>query len=116
VKPSLPVSEVLATEKQKGIPDPLDAPSLSDNLRVPFGSTGHATEHAFPLTEAHAREQIAIVGTMMGLEIAAGVEKALGVRLSAMDLAIGLSIEQLADAVLRAIAGTAGMASAERAA
>jgi hypothetical protein len=114
VKPSLPVPEVLATEKQRGISDPLEAPSLSDNLRAPFGSTGHAAEHASLLAEPRVREPIAIVRTIMGLEIAAGVEKALGVRLSAMDLAIGPSIEQLAGTVLRAIAGMAGMASAER--
>jgi NAD(P)-dependent dehydrogenase (short-subunit alcohol dehydrogenase family) len=54
--------------------------------------------------------------SIMGLEIAAGVEKDLGLRLSAMDLAIGPSIEQLAETVLRGLAKMAGVASAELAA
>ncbi len=38
--------------------------------------------------------------SIMGLEIAAGLEKALGLRLSALDLAVGPSIEQLAQTIL----------------
>jgi acyl carrier protein len=54
--------------------------------------------------------------SIMGLEIVAGVEKASGLRLSAMDLAIGPSIEQLAEAVLRGPTDMAGVAPAELAA
>ena len=54
--------------------------------------------------------------SIMGLEISAGVEKAFGLRLSAMDLAIGPSIEQLAETVLRGLADMAGVASADLAA
>ena len=54
--------------------------------------------------------------SIMGLEIVAGVEKALGLRLSGMDLAIGPSIEQLAETILRGLADMAGVASAELAA
>jgi NAD(P)-dependent dehydrogenase (short-subunit alcohol dehydrogenase family) len=38
--------------------------------------------------------------SIMGLEIAAGLERALGLRLSALDLAVGPSIEQLAQTIL----------------
>jgi len=38
--------------------------------------------------------------SIMGLEIATGIEKSLGLRLSALELASGPSIEQLAGTVL----------------
>jgi acyl carrier protein len=38
--------------------------------------------------------------SIMGLEIAASLERALGLRLSALDLAVGPSIEQLAQTIL----------------
>jgi acyl carrier protein/NAD(P)-dependent dehydrogenase (short-subunit alcohol dehydrogenase family) len=51
--------------------------------------------------------------SIMGLEIATEVEKSFGLRLSAMELASGPSIEQLAETVLNRLAG---LASAQRAA
>jgi acyl carrier protein len=51
--------------------------------------------------------------SIMGLEIAASLERALGLRLSALDLAVGPSIEQLAQTVLDRLTDAA---PAERAA
>jgi acyl carrier protein len=67
------------------------------------------------LALAQPRHEVGM-DSIMGLEIVAGVEKAFGLRLSAMDLAIGPSIERLAETVLRGLADIAGVASGELAA
>jgi acyl transferase domain-containing protein/threonine dehydrogenase-like Zn-dependent dehydrogenase/acyl carrier protein len=50
--------------------------------------------------------------SIMGLEIAASLEKALGLRLSALDLAVGPSIEQLAQTIVGRLTGTSEERSA----
>jgi phthiocerol/phenolphthiocerol synthesis type-I polyketide synthase C len=45
--------------------------------------------------------------SIMGLEIAASLEKALGLRLSALDLAVGPSIEQLVDTIVNRLTAAA---------
>jgi DNA-binding SARP family transcriptional activator len=70
VKPSVPLPEILATAKQRGILDPLVPPQLSDDLRASFGHAGHAGQHAPLIAEPQART-VAPVG--IGCRLPGGI-------------------------------------------
>ena len=66
MKPSLFLPDVLGAAAERGLPDPIAASSVSDDLQTRFGPTGQAGRHTSVIAEPYARVPIAIVGIGCG--------------------------------------------------